>query len=218
MNVVFVSNGDHYAWEAYYFLISQPCKAHPCRVVLSSLENVKIHQFPEDYDLGISFLYGHKIPKKELKRPWINMHPAPLPEYRGRNVAYHAIMNKAERFGATIHYMSEEFDTGDIIEVSRFNVLPGDTAGDLGHKSRCALLALFKKYIPLLLQGMPVEGMRQEECFGVYYYGNKIDEVVSLTEEQNTLIRALTYDPQFHAKLNIGGKLYAITPINTGGG
>src|SRR5688500_1816660 len=66
---------------------------------------------PSIYDIGISFLYPHKVPKEHLDgHTWINFHPAPLPLYRGRNVAYHAIMNGTGSFGGTIHYMDENFD------------------------------------------------------------------------------------------------------------
>ena len=36
-------------------------KQHPCDVVYADTENQRVEKFP-DYDLGIAFLYGHRIP------------------------------------------------------------------------------------------------------------------------------------------------------------
>lgn len=57
----------------------------------------------DEYDCGVSFMHLKRINKKQLEKPWINFHPAPLPEYRGRNLCYHALMNGETEFGATVH-------------------------------------------------------------------------------------------------------------------
>ena len=89
-----------------------------------------------EYDVGISFMYTYKVPAKEVNsHTWINFHPAPLPEYKGRNLCYHAIINGEMEFGSTIHYMSEEIDEGPIIQVDRFKILPSDTAEDIFHQA-----------------------------------------------------------------------------------
>ncbi len=83
------------------------------------------------------------------------MHPSPL-EYRGRNLCYNAIKEGAIEFGATIHYMDEQFDTGKIIDVKKFQVELWHTAGDLRELSQKALKAHFLEYIPTFLKGEPV--------------------------------------------------------------
>src|SRR6266404_2890824 len=98
--------------EMLHFLLGLPC-----HVVLAETDDRRLGEFPE-YDLGIGFLYTHRIPASEFMEPyrWVNFHPGPLPEFRGRNLAYHAISEDAKEFGATVHYMEKTFDTGELIE------------------------------------------------------------------------------------------------------
>lgn len=168
------------------------------------------------YDLGISYFYNHLIPEYELVSPshiWLNFHPAPLPQYRGRNVAYHAILNGETEFGATLHYVAPEFDMGDIIAESKFPILESHTAGDIAFLARQHCLDLFKRYIPCFLNGEKIEGRPQGQ--GRYYRKEPISPYVPLTSEQQRLVRAITASPHC-AKTVIGGIEYVIKPANSG--
>lgn len=164
------------------------------------------------YTLGISFLYNFRIPADELPPPhlWVNFHPAPLPEYRGRNVAYHAILNGETEFGATLHYVDHEFDTGDIIAVSRFSILPHHTAGDIAKIARQKCLELFCDYVPTLLTGARLPSQKQGA--GTYYRKEPINSYINLTSDQQKSVRAITADPYF-AKTIIGGVEYEFRPV-----
>ena len=166
----------------------------------------------EKYDIGISFLYQHKIPESELSVPWINFHPGPLPDYRGRNVIYHAIMNREEEFGGTIHYMDKNFDTGPIIEVEKFEILETDTAGDVLDKTYDSLLNLFYKYLPQVLEGRKLKTYRQDSWQANYYKQSKINEYIKVDDYTFREIRALTVHPKYHAKIKISNKTYKIVP------
>jgi len=188
----------------------------PCTVVYAETENRKVTSFP-DHDLGICFLYSHRIPDDAIAAPheWVNFHPGPLPEYRGRNIAYHAIMNQADSFGATIHYMDAEFDTGEIIEVARFPIEPHHTAGDLVRLSHLQLSGLFEKYVVKLLQGRVSS---QPQSQGRYYRKTLIEDTIELTPQQSRKVRALTVHPRFHATTTIGGMKYKIVPTDEDAG
>lgn len=167
-----------------------------------------------EYDLGINFLGTHKIPADQLKNKhgqprWLNFHPAPLPEYKGRNLAYQAIMDGAQKFGATLHYMDEEYDTGRLIEVQRFPIECGDTAGDLVRKSHECLKKLFMTYIPVVLSKGVLHSYPQEDK-GVYYKKSPINELITLSAWQEKRIRALTVAGKFHPHCVIGGRKYKI--------
>lgn len=171
-----------------------------------------IETYPKDYSLGVSFLYNSKIPASELNvknRTWINFHPAPLPEYRGRNVAYQAIRNGDPDFGATLHYVDETFDTGDIITVSRFPIEPTDHAGDVAEKARYACLDLFKEYIPLFLAGQKPQGYQQRS--GNYYKRKPINSEIQMDAMVKQQIRAVTAPPHY-AYVNINGRKYNLIP------
>lgn len=49
------------------------------------------------------------------KYGFINFHYAPLPEWRGSNPLFWMIRNRASIAGVSVHYMTEEYDTGDIL-------------------------------------------------------------------------------------------------------
>lgn len=167
-----------------------------------------IDNYP-DYDIGVSFLYTHRIPRAQVEtHTWYNFHPGPLPEMRGRNLAYHAIMEDKKEFGATLHYMSAEYDTGDIIECRRFPITGSDNAGTLVAKSHAALLAMFKEYVPRVISGEQLQATPQGD--GHYYRKSPIYSEIQLTDEQQRAIRAVTVKYKFTAYATIGGVEYRI--------
>jgi methionyl-tRNA formyltransferase len=202
-NVVFLGIDRPYSIEAL-----SEVKKMECRVSASHLNKNKFKGFPNLYDLGISLGYLHKVPVEELKKaPWINFHPAPLPEYGGRNVAYHAILNKESNFGATIHYMNEEFDGGDIIEVRKFKFSLGVTAEELYNLACETSLDLLKEYIPKVLNGEGLTSVKQNNS--TYYKKEPIDDFINIKDETKRMITAL-YCPPYYPKIKIGVKTFVI--------
>jgi methionyl-tRNA formyltransferase len=163
-----------------------------------------------NYDIGISFMYPYRVPKEQIeRRPWINFHPGPLPEYKGRNLCYHAIMNGETEFGATVHYMDENFDTGDIIEVVKQFMFPSDTAETLSKRTIELSKELFRAYLPRILNGEVFQTIKN--VGGTYYKKANIAEVVSLDKDVplSRFIRAVYYPP-YYPKFEIGGVTYKI--------
>ena len=181
MKIAFLSNNSEVAKEALKIL-----EFHHADIVFKN-SGERVVCFPE-YDLGISFLYTYKVLPDQLDKPWINFHPAPLPEYGGRNVAYHAIMNNSKVFGGTMHYMNEEFDCGEIIDCQRFPIEDDDTAGDLVQKSYHVLIGLLEKYaLPHRLQELLSNGelpKSTEQINTRYYKQEVLDDILCLTEKQ----------------------------------
>lgn len=162
----------------------------------------------KSYDVGISFMYTHKVPAKEVNsHTWFNFHPAPLPEYKGRNLCYHAIMNGEKEFGATIHYMDENFDTGDIIHVQRFPIWNFWTALDLSAMTINVSKYLFAEFLPRVLAGEEFE--RHPNEGGTYYPKFDISDEVALEDEEQRKILAIYYPPHY-PKIEIGGVTYKI--------
>lgn len=96
-------------------------------------------------DIAVVCAFNNKIPKEVLDIPpqgFINCHPSLLPEYRGGNPYFHVILNNETKTGTTIHYMDENFDTGDIITQEELPIEPDETLGLLFHKlnMQCAKL------------------------------------------------------------------------------
>jgi methionyl-tRNA formyltransferase len=93
-------------------------------------------------DFVLSFL-SEKILKGPLLRcPNVNFHPAP-PEWPGRGGASLAIYHRAETYGATAHIMNPIVDSGPILAVQRFPILPGESCESLFDRAEHACLELF---------------------------------------------------------------------------
>lgn len=91
----------------------------------------KLKSLNPDYIIGIHFPYI--IPKEVLIIPkigFLNLHPAYLPFNKGWHTPSWAILDKTP-FGATLHFMSQELDKGDIIHQKQMEVYPEDTADTL---------------------------------------------------------------------------------------
>ncbi len=84
-----------------------------------------------DYITCVHFPYI--VPKEVLEIPKhgvINLHPAYLPYNRGWHTPSWAIL-EGTPYGATLHFMDEGIDTGDIIHQKQIEILPNDTADTL---------------------------------------------------------------------------------------
>ncbi len=85
-------------------------------------------------DIGVVASFNQKIPKELLtltKDGFINLHPSLLPNYRGANPYSHVIINGEKESAITLHFMDENFDTGDIISQYRFKIDENETMGTL---------------------------------------------------------------------------------------
>ena len=57
----------------------------------------------------------------------INVHPSLLPKYKGMNAVQKAMDNGDVLTGCTVHYVTEQLDSGTIIEQETVPILPTDT-------------------------------------------------------------------------------------------
>lgn len=104
-------------------------------------------------DLLISVLFPLRINRTTLNKfkQSINLHQAPLPEFKGCNGASHAIINNVKYFGSTLHVLSEELDNGDIIAKKKFPLKKNITAKELYEYNDKIAFELFKKNIGKVL-------------------------------------------------------------------
>jgi len=82
-------------------------------------------------DLIISVSMNQIVKKQLLDVPpkrCINVHCAPLPRYGGMSPYVWALAEDEDHSAATIHYMDEGLDTGDIIVQEKVKVLKNDSA------------------------------------------------------------------------------------------
>ena len=78
-----------------------------------------------------SFYYRHMLPPALLAvapRGALNMHGSLLPAYRGRVPVNWAVIRGESRTGASLHYMADKPDAGDMVDQQAVPILPDDTA------------------------------------------------------------------------------------------
>jgi methionyl-tRNA formyltransferase len=105
-----------------------------------------------DYIVSVHFPYI--IPPEILSIPRVgtlNLHPAYLPYNRGWNTPTWAILDQTP-YGATLHWVDEGIDSGDIALQKKLEILPEDTAHSLYQRVLALELEVFSEAIPLLLR------------------------------------------------------------------
>ena len=96
---------------------------------IASINNIKIYSLEDiykllknkeiEFDLAISVLYWRKIAEPLISYPKfgvINLHPAPLPAFKGCAGYNIAILNKLKKWSITAHYVNQSIDEGRIIK------------------------------------------------------------------------------------------------------
>ena len=107
-------------------------------------------------DFILSFYYRNMIRREVLDIPRLgalNMHGSLLPKYRGRVPVNWAIINGETESGATLHYMVEKPDAGDIVDREKVPILFTDTALDLFNRVTDAAVRVIGRSWPLLAAG-----------------------------------------------------------------
>lgn len=126
-------------------LIASPVKEYALDKNLKIFQPEKIvnnNEFKDEIrelkpDLVCVVAYGVILPKSFLKIPplgCINLHPSILPNYRGPAPIQWAVLNGDKKTGATIMYLNEKMDAGDIIKQQEVEIGEDETTGELWEK------------------------------------------------------------------------------------
>jgi methionyl-tRNA formyltransferase len=105
-------------------------------------------------DLLLSIQYDRIVTSDVISRcgTAINLHLAPLPEYRGCNQFSFAIVDGASHFGATLHLMEAEVDSGDIVYERRFDISENVTVSELHDRTVLEALDLFSESLKSIIE------------------------------------------------------------------
>ena len=61
----------------------------------------------------------------------INLHPSLLPKYKGLNAVEQALVSGDDETGCSVHFVTEDLDSGAVIKQQTVPILPGDTVETL---------------------------------------------------------------------------------------
>jgi methionyl-tRNA formyltransferase len=138
-----------------------------------------IEQFQPTAGLVMSFSY--KIPASiynSMPNGFFNVHPGPLPAYRGADPVFWQLKNRETKAGVTIHKLDEGFDTGPVIVNEMIAIEPGDTYGILTSKLSFTAARLVRTLIKLLSFGLTIPLRQQDEGNASYYKRQSAKEVI----------------------------------------
>ncbi|MGH3658549.1 MAG: methionyl-tRNA formyltransferase [Actinomycetes bacterium] len=141
--------------------------------------------------------YHRILPAAVLDRSrFVNVHYAPLPEYRGRATVNWVIINGERETAITIHTMVPGLDAGRILRQEKVTIEPTDTVTDLYRKLNARQRVLLGDAVDDCLAGVP--GADQDDAAATYACtrvprDGEIDWSLP-TQAIDRLVRALT-DP-----------------------
>jgi len=116
-------------------------------------------------DLIIVATFDRKIPQKIIdKAKWaaINIHPSLLPKYRGACPEFWAVRNGESETGVTIHYLSDDFDAGDIILQESIPINNDDTIGMLLYRFASTAARMIVRLLDRFRSGDTLLSMAQD--------------------------------------------------------
>ena len=129
-------------------------------------------------DFLFSFYYRLML-KPELlalaKAGALNLHGSLLPRYRGRVPVNWAVIRGERETGATLHYMVEKPDAGDIVSQQAVPILPDDTALEVFNKVVVAAEVALDRALPDLLAGRAPR-QPQDLSQGSYFGGRRPED------------------------------------------
>jgi methionyl-tRNA formyltransferase len=124
-------------------------------------------------DFLFSFYFRRMIGPRLLAaatRGALNMHGSLLPKYRGRVPVNWAVIRGERESGATLHYMVEKPDAGDIVDRQAVPILPDDTALEVFRKVTVAAEIILHRSLPLLVADRAPR-LKQDLARGSYFGG-----------------------------------------------
>ena len=125
-------------------------------------------------DFLFSFYYRSLLPSGILasaRRGALNMHGSLLPKYRGRAPVNWAILRGESATGATLHYMVEKADAGDIVDQLAVPILQDDDAREVFAKVTVAAETILARSLPALMAGTAAR--RPQSVLPGQYFGRR---------------------------------------------
>jgi methionyl-tRNA formyltransferase len=173
--------------------------------VLSSVESLL---YLSDIDVIISVQYHQILKQKHIdcaKQIAVNLHMAPLPEFRGCNQFSFAIYQGVNEFGTTLHKMDTGIDSGDILYENRFSIPAGCNVKQLYEMTFSSSIELFVSSIGKIIAGdySPVAQSELVPKMGTQIFYRKDIEAlkeIELTEDIKRRVRATAmpgFEPPF---------------------
>jgi methionyl-tRNA formyltransferase len=123
-------------------------------------------------DTGIVASFSFRLPASVYQLPangFFNIHPGPLPEFRGPDPVFQQIRQRKKLAGITIHKLNEEFDCGPVVIKEMIKLEPSDTFGIVTDKLSILASQLLTLLLKMIAMKVKVPEKKQDEAKAVYY-------------------------------------------------
>lgn len=214
MDLVFLGMND-IGREIYSWLCDR--ESVTVRAIITKKEQLSIIKDLQP-DVVVASGFTHIVPPETLEIPpngCINLHPGYLPHARGYFPNIWSIIDDLPP-GATLHYMDEHIDTGDIIGRERVKKLFRDNGKDVYQRIEQKAIELFKQEWPAVEDGR-VETIKNQEENANLYLKDDFEQIRQIdptetyqAKELIDLLRALTFPPYDNAYMNLNDERYYI--------
>jgi phosphoribosylglycinamide formyltransferase-1 len=101
----------------------------------------------------------------------INIHPSLLPNYKGLNTHHRAIEDGASVHGASVHYVSDELDSGPVVIQAEVEIMHNDSPEVLASR----VLQQEHQIYPLAIK-LHIEGDIRFSDGMILYHGKKLEQ------------------------------------------
>ena len=158
--------------EATQYILSG--KEIPVIVVDKTSYVNEVKQSIERYDVttGLIITFSFRIPSSVYSltpKGFYNVHPGPLPQYRGSDPIFQQIKNKEKQAGVTMHKLSDQFDAGPIVMKEMIRLEVTDTYGILTTRLSQVAARLSMVLVKLISFDIAIPSKAQDELKAVYY-------------------------------------------------
>lgn len=159
-----------------------------------SIEGVEQTVIQTSPDCVVVSSYDRILPSRVLRHcRFVNVHYAPLPEYRGRANVNWAIINGEPETAITVHVIAPGLDAGNILYQQRVPIGADDTVADLYAKLNEIQRQILGGTVGNYISGY--EGIPQDELAATYGCTRVPDDGeinwAATTEQVYALVRAL---------------------------
>jgi methionyl-tRNA formyltransferase len=132
-----------------------------------STEGIDLAITQSNPDCTVVSSYDRILPPRILRRcRFVNVHYAPLPEYRGRANVNWALINGESQTAITIHVLMPGLDSGNLLYQQRIAIGPDDTVTDLYDKLNAVQGEVLAGTVARFLAGY--SGAPQDEAAATY--------------------------------------------------
>lgn len=130
---------------------------------------------------GIIITFSYVIPASIFKSTLLgfyNIHPGPLPSYRGGDPVFQQIVQREKLVGVTMHQVDEGIDTGPVVMQEMVRLNASDTYGMVTSKLALVSVNLVRTLIKLLGLGIAIPTKIQDETQARYFKRQSASDIV----------------------------------------